>query len=62
MEGNNNSDHDAITSIIKNYLINNNMDTSGVFDFLAETVKSFKSRLDINDDVTILEMSIEEKY
>jgi sigma-B regulation protein RsbU (phosphoserine phosphatase) len=59
--GENDSDHDAITAIIRKHLNDNKMDTSGVFTFLIETIQSFKSRLGINDDITILQMLVEEK-
>ncbi|MDH4263411.1 MAG: SpoIIE family protein phosphatase [Spirochaetia bacterium] len=54
------SEHDGITAIVREFLANTTK-SSDIFNYLTDIIKSFKSKLDINDDITILQMSVEEK-
>lgn len=54
-------DPEPIASLVKKYILNNNNNSSGVFQFLVSMIESFKSRREIEDDITLLEMSVEEK-
>jgi|GEM_PF-1373324 len=54
-------DHDSVIKLVTKYLDENANNATGLFDYLAETIETFKSRLEIDDDITMLQMLVEEK-
>jgi len=61
LQGEVDRDHDGVTSILNKYMAQQNATAAGVFSYLVETINSYKSRLDISDDITIVQMLVEEK-
>jgi len=60
LPGESDVDYDILTLTIKKYL-DNQGNVSDVFNYLVETIDSHKSQVDVSDDITVLQMFVEEK-